>query len=295
MPTADKIDIDAALVGRLVAAQFPQWAGLPLRPVAGGWDNKTFHLGEAMTVRLPSAERYAAQAEKEQHWLPRLAPHLPLPIPAPIAIGAPAEGYPWPWSVYGWIEGQTAAVGRIDDPRRFGGALGGFLAALQRIDVTDGPAAGPHNFWRGGPVATYDAQTRAAITALGSRIDADAVTAVWEAALAATWRGPPVWVHGDVAAGNLLVRDGRLRAVIDFGCCGVGDPACDLAIAWTFLEGEGRAAFRATLPLDPGTWARGRGWTLWKALIVWAGLSSNPDGAEQSRRIVEALTAERRD
>jgi aminoglycoside phosphotransferase (APT) family kinase protein len=288
----DKVTIDAALVGRLIAAQFPQWASLPIRPVAGGWDNRTFHLGEAMTVRLPSAAHYAAQAEKEQRWLPRLAPHLPLPIPAPVAMGAPAEGYPWPWSVYGWIEGETAAVGPIDDPRQFGEALGAFLAALQGTDAADGPAAGPHNFWRGGPLSTYDAETRTAIAALGGRIDARAVTAVWEAALAAAWDGPPVWVHGDVSAGNLLVQDGRLSAVIDFGCCGVGDPACDLAIAWTFLEGEGHAAFRAALPLDAGTWARGRGWTLWKALILWAGLASNLVGVEQAGRIVDDLVAE---
>ena len=296
MPTApaDKITIDAALVGRLIAAQFPQWSALPIKQVAGGWDNRTFHLGERMLLRLPSATRYAAQVEKEQRWLPRLAAHLPLPIPAPIAMGAPAEGYPWPWSVYGWIDGETAAVGPIGDPSRFSAALGGFLTALQGIDAADGPAAGPHNFWRGGRLSTYDGETRAAIAVLGDRIDARAVTAVWDAALAAAWRGPPVWVHGDVSAGNLLVQDGRLSAVIDFGCCGVGDPACDLAIAWTLFEGEAREAFRAALPLDAGTWARGRGWTLWKALIVWAGLSANPLGAEQSRRIVDDLVADHR-
>lgn len=288
------MEIDAALAGRLVAAQFPQWADLPIRPVAkGGWDNRTFHLGDRMILRLPSHARYAAQVEKEQRWLPRLARDLPLPIPVPLAKGEPAEDYPWPWSVYGWLDGETASAGRIDDPARFAADLAGFLAALQRIDATDGPAAGPHSFWRGGPLSTYDAETRAAIAALGDRIDAPAVTAVWDAALAADWNGVPVWVHGDVAAGNLLVRDGRLSAVIDFGCSCVGDPACDLAIAWTFFEGEAREAFRAALALDPGTWARGRGWTLWKALIVYAGLpGANPLDAEKSARIIEDLVAE---
>lgn len=287
------MEIDAALAGRLVAEQFPRWGDLPIRPVTlGGWDNRTFHLGERMTVRLPSAARYAALVEKEQRWLPRLARDLPLPIPAPLAIGRPGRGYPWPWSVYGWLDGETAAAARIDDLPRFAADLGAFLSALHRIDATDGPVAGPHCFWRGGPLATYDAETRTAITALGSRIDARAVTEVWEAALKTTWTAAPVWVHGDMAAGNLLVVDGSLSAVIDFGCSCVGDPACDLAVAWTFLEAGAREAFRAALPLDSGTWARGRGWTLWKALIVYAGLASNRLDAEKSGRIIDDLIAE---
>jgi aminoglycoside phosphotransferase (APT) family kinase protein len=294
--SAGAADIDASLAARLVAAQFPQWADLPVRPVAlGGWDNRTFHLGEQMIVRLPSAQRYAAQVEKEQRWLPALAASLPLPIPSPIAMGRPGDDYPWPWSIYGWLNGETATRGRIADLNRFGADLAGFLSALQRIDVADGPAAGPHSFWRGGPLATYDGETRQSIEELGGKIDTAAVTQVWNAALAATWRGSRVWVHGDVAAGNLLVDEGRLSAVIDFGCCAVGDPACDLAIAWTFLEGESREAFRAALPLDAAAWARGRGWTLWKALKVWAALpDANPLGAERSRRIVVDLVAEHR-
>ncbi len=287
------MEIDAALAGRLVAEQFPQWAELPIRPVAlGGWDNRTFHLGERMILRLPSAARYAAQVEKEQRWLPSLARGLPLPIPAPLGAGRPGQGYPWPWSVYGWLDGETAAAAHIDDRPRFATELGAFIGALHRIDATDGPPAGPHCFWRGGPLATYDAETRAAIAALGDRIDGRAVTTVWEAALETTWTAAPVWVHGDMAAGNLLVQERRLSAVIDFGCSCVGDPACDLAIAWTFLKGDAREAFHAALPLDPGTWARGRGWTLWKALIVYAGLSSNPLDAEKSGRVIGDLVAE---
>ena len=290
------MDIDAALVGRLIAAQFPQWADLPVASVVNsGWDNRTFHLGTQMIVRLPSAARYAAQVEKEQLWLPRLARGLPLPIPAPLAMGAPGEGYPWPWSVYRWLAGETAAAERIADPPQFAIALAGFLTALQRIDATGGPAAGPHSFWRGGPLETYDAETRTAIAALGEGIAGAAVTEVWEAALAAPWRGPPVWAHGDIAPGNLLVEDGRLSAVIDFGCSAVGDPACDLAIAWTFFDGESRAAFRAALPLDKGTWARGRGWTLWKALIVLAALpGATPAGADRSLGIIDAVLADHR-
>lgn len=289
-----RIAFDADLVGRLVAAQFPQWAHLPVRPVVfGGKNNTTFHLGDEMSVRLPSARAYVAQVEKEQAWLPRLAPHLPLPIPEPVGLGEPGEGYPWPWSVYRWIEGETAALDRIGDLRQFARDLAGFLKVLQSIDVTDGPAAGQHNFFRGGPLATYDEQTRKAIDDLGDSIDGAAALEIWEQALAAEWNNPPVWLHGDVAAGNLLVRDGKLSAVIDFGILGVGDPACDLAIAWTLLHGQARAAFREALPLDNGTWARGRGWTIWKALIVAAGLpGSSEEEQTKSRAIIADLVGE---
>jgi aminoglycoside phosphotransferase (APT) family kinase protein len=288
-------EIDVALVRRLIAAQFPQWANLPVRAVASqGWDNRTFRLGADMSVRLPSHRRYVAAIEKEHAWLPRLAPHLPQPIPAPLAVGAPGGGYPWPWSVNRWLDGESALAAPIDDRRRFAADLAAFLAALHRVDTADGPATGPDSFWRGGPLATYDAETRQAIAALGERIDGRAATAVWDAALAADWTGSPVWVHGDIAPGNLLVHDGRLSAVIDFGQACVGDPACDLAIGWTFLADDGRAAFRAGLALDPATWARGRGWCLWKALIIFAGLSANQAGAEKSQRIIGDVIADHR-
>lgn len=288
--------IDAALVRKLVATQFPRWAGLQVSPVPhGGWDNRSFRLGEYLVVRLPSAADYAAQVDKEQHWLPKLAPWLPLPIPAPVATGKPAEDYPWPWSIYEWIDGDTAATARIADPREFAGALAGFLLALQRIDTAGGPEPGAHNFHRGGSLMHYDAQTRQAIAALQGSIDAEGATEVWETALATAWRGAPVWVHGDVSAGNLLVRDGRLVAVIDFGNLAVGDPACDLAIAWTLFGNESRDAFRALLPLDNDTWARGRAWTLWKALIVAAGLArSNAPEVVQPARIVAEVVADHR-
>jgi len=293
MPNTGKIHIDVSLVRRLIAAQFPQWADLPVKLVEfGGWDNKTFHLGEHMTVRLPSAAEYSPQVEKEHHWLPKLAPLLPLPIPVPLAMGKPAENYPWHWSIYRWLDGKTASIERIADLRQFATALAEFLVALQRIDATGGPMAGPHNFYRGGPLTIYDAETRQAIASLGDEIDADAVTAVWNAALASTWRGAPVWVHGDVAIGNLLVEKGQLSGVIDFGSSGVGDPACDLAIAWTLFTGESRDAFRAALPLDSATWARGRGWALWKALIVCAALpGTNHLEVEKSRRVIDEVLA----
>lgn len=276
-PTFAAASIDAPLVRRLIAAQFPDWSDLEVRPIEpGGWDNRTFRLGETMTVRLPSAEHYVRQVEKEQHWLPRLAPHLPLPIPAPLEKGAPAEGFPWPWSVYRWQPGETLAAERVDDLRHVARDLTRFLRALMRADATGGPLPGEHNFHRGGPPAFYDEETREAIALLDGQIDTKAAREVWEAALAEPFDGNPVWFHGDIAWGNLLVENGRLSAVIDFGTSGIGDPACDLAIAWTFFHGESRDVFRDGMALDRGTWARGRGWTLWKALIVLAGMTGAP-------------------
>lgn len=291
---AVSVVIDASLVTRLVTSQFPQWADLPITPVEfDGRDNRTFRLGVDMLVRLPSAAAYAAQVEKEHRWLPVLAPRLPLEIPVPLAMGGPAHGYPWKWSVYPWLEGTIASAERIEDMTRFATTLSGFLAALRLIDPADGPRPGHHNFFRGGPLETYDAETRGAIAAMGDQIATETATAVWETAVAATWHGSSVWFHGDVSATNLLVRDGRLSAVIDFGCSGVGDPACDLTIAWTLLSGESRKAFRETLPVDAATWARGRGWALWKGLITLAKkIKTNPVETSRARHVVDELLAD---
>ena len=289
------MEIDAALIGRLVATQFPTWADLPVTPVPeGGWDNRTFRLGDLLLVRLPSAERYADQAVKEQTWLPRLAPHLPMPVPVPLGLGAPSEDYPWPWSVLEWIEGEPANRAVIGDEATLAADLAAFLIALQRIDTTGGPAAGAHSFHRGGALAVYDDQTRQALAALDGRLDETALTAIWDRALASDWTPPPVWVHGDVAAGNLILRDGRLAAVIDFGQLSVGDPACDLAIAWSPLFGvEGRAAFRQALPLDDATWVRGRGWALWKALILFTGVARGARrDVERSEGVLAAILSD---
>lgn len=212
----ETVHVTAALVSRLVAAQFPLWAHHPVVPVKpAGWDNATFRLGHDLSVRLPRAEIYVPQVAKEQRWLPVLSPQLPLPIPEPVATGAPLPGYPWPWSIYRWLSGQHATVERIGDLSRFAADLAGFLAALHRIDPAGGPPAGAHSFFRGGPLTAYDAETRASIAALHGMVDADAATELWHAALEATWAGRPVWLHGDVTAANLLVADGALSAVID--------------------------------------------------------------------------------
>jgi len=283
--------IDDNLVRRLIITQFPQWKDLSIRPVTHqGWDNRTFHLGERMLVRMPSSMDYVAQVEKEQHWLPKLAPLLPLPIPTPLAIGMPTKDYPWRWSINAFLPGDSASTAPIAELRDFATNLARFLIALQSIDSSGGPPAGAHSFFRGGSLSVYDAETRQALSTLKNKIDVYTATEIWETALATTWQGAPVWVHGDLSTGNLLVQEGRLCAVIDFGQLAVGDPACDLAIAWTLFKGESRKAFRAMLPLDVGTWARGRAWTLWKALIVAAGMTEwNAIEAAEPLRIIDAV------
>jgi aminoglycoside phosphotransferase (APT) family kinase protein len=293
---AGKFEVDVPLVERLVATQFPQWAGLPILPVErDGWDNWTFHLGNDMKVRLPSAMGYSEQAEKEAYWLPRLAPHLPLPVPVPIGIGRPAEGYPCPWSIYRWLEGEPVTRENVDDAVQFGWDLAKFLIALQRIDATGGPPPGQHNYFRGADVmAAYGDEARRSIDSIAETIDAPAAHAVLDAAAAAPFTGPPVWLHGDIAAGNLLQCEGQLAAVIDFGGCAVGDPACDLVIAWVFLDGAGRDSFRLSMPADDAMWARARAWALWKSALVLAnGMVVNPsENAPQA--VIEAVIAEHR-
>jgi aminoglycoside phosphotransferase (APT) family kinase protein len=286
--------IDESLARRLIDSQFPQWSHLPIRAFElDGWDNRSFRLGSELTVRLPSGNWYAKQVDKEQRWLPVLALELPLPIPSPVAKGEPDAEFPYPWSVYRWLDGEPASTARIGDLRDFAATLARFLNALGRIDATAGPAPGQHNFFRGDPPATYEEETIRAIDTLGDEIPAEDVKRVWADAMATSWERDPVWFHGDVAAGNLLVRHGRLAAVLDFGSSGVGDPACDTVVAWTLLSRSSRDRFRAELDVDAGTWSRGRGWALWKALITLVGhLERGAPEAAVPRREIETILAD---
>ena len=286
------MDIDVSLVRRLLTVQFPHWSKLELTTVdEGGWDNCSFRLGPDKLVRLPSAECYAAQVVKEQVWLPRLSPHLPLPIPEPLALGEPGEGYPWQWSVYRWLEGAPASKTRIADVVEFAGDVARFLVHLRQAPTANGPPPDTGNFHRGGSLRIYDAEVRVALRRIGDR--AGAAQEVWDQALECAWRGPPVWLHGDMAPGNLLVRDGCLAAVIDFGLAAVGDPACDLVLAWTFFDGVAREVFREQVGLDTEFWVRARGWALWKALITLAG-EPGPDGVEAAGAVLQAVLDDHR-
>lgn len=286
----DAARIDAALVRGLLAEQFPAWAAHPVRPVdAGGNDHRMFRLGDDLSVRLPSAPGYVPQVAKEQEWLPRLADAVPLPIPQVHGCGRPSAAFPAPWSVYGWIAGTPLSAARIDDPVRLAADVAGFLVALRSAPVGDGPAAGPHSAHRGGPVSHWAEEMHDLLERVTGR-ERDLAAGLWSEALDAE-RAPvtPQWVHGDVAAANLLVREGRLSAVVDFGCAAVGDPACDTVPIWTFLPARAREVFRRELAVDDATWARGRGWALWKGLIM---LTNTPPGqAAFARRVLDHLFA----
>ncbi len=293
MVTDGRAGIDVDLVRRLVATQFPRWGDHEVVPVeADGWDNRTYRLGAELSVRLPTAAGYAPAVLKEHRWLPLLGPQLPLQIPEPVGLGVPSESYPFHWSVRRWLEGEPARLALVEDTCRFAADLAGFLRHLRTLDTDGAPAAGAHSFFRGAHPAAYDEETRRCLAQLDGVIPANRALAVWEAALASTWQGPPVWFHGDVASGNLLVRGSRLGAVIDFGTSGVGDPACDLVIAWTLLDEPARRVFKRETGLDEDTWARGRGWALWKALLGVSGDPAARESGSVERRVIELVVGE---
>jgi aminoglycoside phosphotransferase (APT) family kinase protein len=294
----DQLDVDATLVRRLLAAQFPDWADLSLERVEPtGTDNVIYRLGEDLAVRLPSTPRTEATLVKERTWLPRLAPLLPLAVPVPVAEGTPAEGYPCSWSVYRWLEGENATVAPIADLDRAADDLAGFIAALQRIDTAGAPGPGEHNFSRGEPLAARDADVRASLVTVRDELDVEAATAVWEAALRAPdWPRPPVWIHGDLDARNLLLQRGRVSAVIDFGSLGVGDPAWDVTVAWKVLTAESRDRFRTALAIDDATWKRARGWAVSHAVgaLAYYTLETNPVLVRESGRWLAEVFADLR-
>lgn len=284
---ADEVEVDASLVQRLLAAQFPQWAALPLVPVdSAGTDNIIYRLGGAMAVRLPRHERATGQVDREHRWLPKLAPLLPLPIPLPLALGSPGDGYPWHWSIYRWLDGETWSEGHINDLAAAAADLAQFIAALQRVDTEGGlqsVAAGSTLTLSG-----RDSLVRAAIAAVDGEFDSTAMAAVWGTALSApAWDGPPVWVHGDLARpGNLLTVDGRLAAVLDFGTLSITDPARELGCAWSLFTAESRQAFSAALPFDAATWQRARGWALTFVQAIPYYRDTNPAIVAEARHII---------
>lgn len=285
-----EVRIDAALVRQLLTEQFPQWAGLELTEVtSAGWDNTIYRLGRDLAVRLPRRQIAAGLAEREHQWLPLLGPRLPLAVPVPVGHGVPGAGYPWRWTVCRWLAGGTAAEAPVRDSTRAALRLAEFIAALQAID----PVGGPVNEFRGTSLQARDPVVRATVAALRGRLDPGPVLSVWEAALSApAWDGTPVWMHGDLHPANLLVDHGELTAVIDFGLLGVGDPACDLMAAWTFLAGEARGAFRAALQAPEPMWSRARGWALQLGLMSAAYSSDNPALDQIGWRTVHEVVAE---
>lgn len=286
----DEVDIDVALVTALIDNQFPQYQGLPLKRVeSAGTDHAMYRLGPELVVRLPRIARAESQVHAEQTWLPLLAPSITLPIPVPVASGVPGSGFDMHWSIYQWLEGANAFDQPITDLDHAAVTLGTFGAELRRVDPSNGPPS-----FRGAPLANQQADVLAAITDLGGAgtIDKEAALDAWHQIVRLPqWDHDPVWTHSDLLPGNLLVRDGRICAIIDFGGVGVGDPACDMMAAWTVLTAKQRDIFRDHAQVDDNTWDRGRGWAFGFGLMAYHYYEvTNPDlAAVGMRAIAQAL------
>ena len=284
---ADEIATDAELVRRLLSAQFPQWSGLRVERVPSfGTDNALYRLGDNLVVRLPRIHWAASDIDKDARWLEQLRPFLPVAIPQQLASGTPGAGFPWQWGIYRWLEGVNPVAGAIDLPEELAQDMGALVRAMGRLRLSDTRPGS-----RAGPLVERDAEVRQAIVDAAGEFDASSVTAAWERALQApAWEGPPVWTHGDLLRGNLLLRDGRLSAVIDWSLLGVGDPACDALVAWSVLPPDSRELFRAEAGLDDATWERGRGWALCCGLLqVPYYAETNPELADNGRHMVREV------
>jgi aminoglycoside phosphotransferase (APT) family kinase protein len=289
---ADQIDTSVTLVQRLVAEQFPEWADLPVRRVDEfGTDHHLYRLGDELVARLPIIGWAVDQARSDERWLPVLAPHLPVALPVPLAVGEPGQGYPFPWAVVPWIPGTTP--GADTDRVALARDLAGFVRSLHAIDASDGPPKTGTS--RGTPLARLDDGVRGTLAASARLRDlAGDVLAVWEDAVSApAYDGPPVWIHGDLMAGNLLVQDGRLSAVIDWGGLGTGDPAPDLCPAFWLFDGESRAAYVAAVGYDDAALRRARGWIVAPAVNgVDYYAETFPAMARAGRASLEAVLAD---
>lgn len=289
----DRLPIDEATVRQLIAGQFPQLAHLPLRKVkSSGWDNRTFRLGEELSVRLPSAPRYAPQIGRETVALSRLAGLLAVPIPARVHQGKPGDTYPCDWAINRWLAGAPA--GRVCMADDFIVQCGRFLALLHGIPPSGELPAGPDNFHRGGPLARYASEVEAAFAQLEDHRLLRALSARWSRALASLHQRPPCWVHGDFFPWNLLANPtGNLCGVIDWGLVATGDPACDYAMAWTCFDARQRQVLREASGVDRQTWSRARGWSLWKAVTLATGINTGtPEDVAGSEAVLERIAAD---
>lgn len=291
-----EVPIDTALVHNLLLEQHPDLAHLPLRALEEGWDNAVFRLGDDLAIRLPRRSVTARLIDNEQRWLPDLAPRLPLPVPVPVRIGHAGSGFPWRWSIVPWFAGTPALAVRNSDLRGIAAATGRFLRALHQ----PAPADAPVNPWRSVPLDARTARLHEHLDQLGDAVNRERILAVWDRlVITPRWPGPPVWIHGDLHPGNLLVNDGELAAVIDFGDITAGDPATDLSVMWMLLPPEHRdVLFTATgrsrsNPADEQIWRRARGWALAIGVaVVTIGRAGNPLAELGKKAIAAALTGD---
>lgn len=291
----DEVETSVSLAKSLVNSQFPQWADLPIKEIEStGTDHAIYRLGDTMAIRLPRVHWATDQAAMEHEWLHKIAPYLPLAIPEQLAQGVPDKGYPYTWSIYRWLEGENAITMKFTDLSQAASSLADFIVALQQINTKGGPLATQHKSRRGLSLAVRDTDVRKAIVALGDKIDSVAVTSAWEKALAVPeWGRAPAWFHGDLLPGNILINQGKPSAIIDWSNLAIGDPACDLMIAWRLFSGESREAFRKTLAVDDATWARGQGHALAQALIfIPYYIETNPVAVEASWHAVNEVLAD---
>ncbi|WP_422376318.1 aminoglycoside phosphotransferase family protein [Roseibium sp.] len=283
-----QMNIDEHLVSALICRQFPQFADLPIEPVTKqGWDNLTYRLGEALSVRLPRDACYAAAVAKESDVLRQIGGHLSVEVPQVVATGKASEDYPLPWSIRRWIPGDTLENCTNLDEDRFAKSLGKCLVELRNIPATGGPYAGKHSFFRGCHPSIHGDEVQESLKRLDSTLDRERCLEIWHQGIGTAWPGAPVWLHGDVAPGNIIVASSEVKAFIDFGLCGLGDPACDFVMAWTYFSPESRQTFREACAIDEATWQRARAWALWKALVCLAGLSSPDTDGAQARALKE--------
>jgi aminoglycoside phosphotransferase (APT) family kinase protein len=290
MPAAD-VEVSADLVRRLLADQHPDLARLPVEFLANGWDNELYRVGAGLVARLPRRALGAQIITNEQRWLPGLAARLPLPIPSPERTGVPACGYPYSWSVVPYLPGVPAAQASSFDPAAAAAAIGGFLGALHVPAPVDAPA----NPFRGVPLAARAGNFAANLALIGGQVDQDAVLRAWVAALTAPgYDGPPVWLHGDLHPANILVNDGQVSGVIDFGDITAGDPASDLSVAWMLLPLSCHAIFWSAYQAadgraDDAVRARARGWALNLAVVFLAHSEDNPVLRQVGRRTLSTV------
>ena len=284
----DEFDTNAELVRRLLHAQHPNWADLPITRVrSAGTDNAMYRLGNDLAVRMPRIHWAVENIAKEHAWLSRLATHLPLPVPLPVAIGEPEESFPHPWTVVRWLPGQLATLERLDDPVRAARELATFVLALRAVDGSSGPA-----HLRGKALRLQDESVRRGVAGLRGEIDAARFMEAWHRALATPEHdGPPRWFHGDLAYLNLLAHSGEIAGVIDWGTCGVGDPAIDTTVAWSLFPADAREAYREALGVDDAEWERGRGWVLTGVVAIPYYRDTNPLLVTDKITAIEAVLA----